>query len=89
MTVLVIAEHDHATLKPATLNTVTAGLACATILRRLRFPAVAESIMLKNFADAAAENFFKLPEVDLGQVCDVRIHCFETEAREALRPFVN
>ena len=30
MTVLVIAEHDHATLKPATLNTVTAGLACAS-----------------------------------------------------------
>ncbi|WP_431275910.1 electron transfer flavoprotein subunit alpha/FixB family protein [Variovorax ureilyticus] len=28
MTVLVIAEHDHATLKPATLNTVTAGIAC-------------------------------------------------------------
>ncbi|PSL78913.1 electron transfer flavoprotein subunit alpha, partial [Variovorax sp. WS11] len=28
MTVLVIAEHDHATVKPATLNTVTAGLAC-------------------------------------------------------------
>jgi len=30
MTVLVIAEHDHATLKPATLNTVTAGIACAS-----------------------------------------------------------
>src|SRR6516164_11752336 len=28
MTVLVIAEHDHATLKPATLNTVTAAKAC-------------------------------------------------------------
>ena len=28
MTVLVIAEHDHGTLKPATLNTVTAALAC-------------------------------------------------------------
>jgi len=28
MTVLVIAEHDHATVKPATLNTVTAGIAC-------------------------------------------------------------
>ncbi|HSV60829.1 MAG TPA: electron transfer flavoprotein subunit alpha/FixB family protein [Variovorax sp.] len=28
MTVLVIAEHDHATVKPATLNTVTAALAC-------------------------------------------------------------
>ncbi|GAA4337861.1 hypothetical protein GCM10023165_16180 [Variovorax defluvii] len=28
MTVLVIAEHDHATLKPATLNTVTAAAAC-------------------------------------------------------------
>jgi len=30
MTVLVVAEHDHATLKPATLNTVTAGIACAS-----------------------------------------------------------
>ncbi|MDM0022231.1 electron transfer flavoprotein subunit alpha/FixB family protein [Variovorax saccharolyticus] len=30
MTVLVIAEHDHNTLKPATLNTVTAGIACAS-----------------------------------------------------------
>ena len=30
MTVLVIAEHDHATVKPATLNTVTAGIACAS-----------------------------------------------------------
>jgi electron transfer flavoprotein alpha subunit len=28
MTTLVIAEHDHGTLKPATLNTVTAALAC-------------------------------------------------------------
>lgn len=28
MPVLVIAEHDHASLKPATLNTVTAALAC-------------------------------------------------------------
>ena len=28
MSVLVIAEHDHASLKPATLNTVTAALAC-------------------------------------------------------------
>ncbi|TPG25474.1 electron transfer flavoprotein subunit alpha/FixB family protein, partial [Variovorax guangxiensis] len=28
MTALVIAEHDHATIKPATLNTVTAALAC-------------------------------------------------------------
>jgi electron transfer flavoprotein alpha subunit len=28
MTVLVIAEHDNATLKPATLNTVTAALQC-------------------------------------------------------------
>ena len=28
MTALVIAEHDHASLKPATLNTVTAALAC-------------------------------------------------------------
>jgi electron transfer flavoprotein alpha subunit len=28
MPVLVIAEHDHGTLKPATLNTVTAALAC-------------------------------------------------------------
>ena len=28
MSALVIAEHDHATLKPATLNTVTAALAC-------------------------------------------------------------
>jgi electron transfer flavoprotein alpha subunit len=28
MTILVIAEHDHATLKPATLNTVTAATAC-------------------------------------------------------------
>jgi len=28
MSVLVIAEHDHGTLKPATLNTVTAALAC-------------------------------------------------------------
>ncbi|HMZ02518.1 MAG TPA: electron transfer flavoprotein subunit alpha/FixB family protein, partial [Burkholderiaceae bacterium] len=28
MTVLVIAEHDNATLKGATLNTVTAALAC-------------------------------------------------------------
>ena len=28
MTSLVIAEHDHATLKPSTLNTVTAALAC-------------------------------------------------------------
>ena len=26
--VLVVAEHDHGTLKPATLNTVTAALAC-------------------------------------------------------------
>ncbi|MDM0072684.1 FAD-binding protein [Variovorax sp. J31P207] len=30
MTVLVIAEHDHAALKPATLNTVTAAVACAS-----------------------------------------------------------
>ncbi|HYN63916.1 MAG TPA: electron transfer flavoprotein subunit alpha/FixB family protein, partial [Candidatus Limnocylindrales bacterium] len=30
MPVLVIAEHDHATVKPATLNTVTAALACAS-----------------------------------------------------------
>ena len=28
MTALVIAEHDHATMKPATLNTVSAALAC-------------------------------------------------------------
>lgn len=28
MTVLVIAEHDHASVKPATLNTVTAAVAC-------------------------------------------------------------
>ena len=28
MTALVIAEHDHGTLKPATLNTVTAAIAC-------------------------------------------------------------
>ena len=28
MAALVIAEHDHATVKPATLNTVTAALAC-------------------------------------------------------------
>jgi electron transfer flavoprotein alpha subunit len=28
MTILVIAEHDHASLKPATLNTVTAAKAC-------------------------------------------------------------
>jgi len=28
MTVLVIAEHDHASVKPATLNTVTASIAC-------------------------------------------------------------
>ena len=28
MTALVIAEHDHGTLKPATLNTVTAAMAC-------------------------------------------------------------
>ena len=28
MTSLVIAEHDHGTLKPATLNTVTAAMAC-------------------------------------------------------------
>src|SRR5215475_10579861 len=28
MAALVIAEHDHGTLKPATLNTVTAALAC-------------------------------------------------------------
>jgi electron transfer flavoprotein alpha subunit len=28
MTALVIAEHDHASVKPATLNTVTAALAC-------------------------------------------------------------
>jgi electron transfer flavoprotein alpha subunit len=28
MSALVIAEHDHGTLKPATLNTVTAALAC-------------------------------------------------------------
>jgi len=28
MTALVIAEHDHATVKPATLNTVTAAIAC-------------------------------------------------------------
>src|SRR6476620_552675 len=28
MTVLVIAEHDHATVKPATLNTVTDAIAC-------------------------------------------------------------
>ena len=30
MTALVIAEHDHASLKPATLNTVTAALACGS-----------------------------------------------------------
>ena len=30
MTALVIAEHDNATLKGATLNTVTAALACAS-----------------------------------------------------------
>jgi len=30
MTVLVIAEHDHATVKPATLNTVTAAIACGS-----------------------------------------------------------
>jgi len=30
MSVLVIAEHDHASVKPATLNTVTAALACAS-----------------------------------------------------------
>jgi electron transfer flavoprotein alpha subunit len=30
MTVLVIAEHDHATIRPATLNTVTAALACGS-----------------------------------------------------------
>ena len=35
MTVLVIAEHDHATLKPATLNTVTAGIACASFQNRI------------------------------------------------------
>jgi electron transfer flavoprotein alpha subunit len=29
MAALVIAEHDHGTLKPATLNTVTAALACS------------------------------------------------------------
>src|SRR5438105_15573416 len=28
MSVLVIAEHDHGTLRPATLNTVTAAKAC-------------------------------------------------------------
>lgn len=28
MTALVVAEHDHATIKPATLNTVTAAAAC-------------------------------------------------------------
>src|SRR5204862_7584038 len=28
MTALVIAEHDHGTLKPATLNTVTAAVRC-------------------------------------------------------------
>ncbi|HNB47641.1 MAG TPA: electron transfer flavoprotein subunit alpha/FixB family protein, partial [Burkholderiaceae bacterium] len=28
MTTLVIAEHDHASIKGATLNTVTAALAC-------------------------------------------------------------
>jgi electron transfer flavoprotein alpha subunit len=28
MTALVIAEHDHGTLKPATLNTITAAIAC-------------------------------------------------------------
>ena len=28
MTALVIAEHDNASIKPATLNTVTAALAC-------------------------------------------------------------
>ena len=28
MSALVIAEHDHGTLKGATLNTVTAALAC-------------------------------------------------------------
>jgi electron transfer flavoprotein alpha subunit len=28
MTALVVAEHDHATVKPATLNTVTAAIAC-------------------------------------------------------------
>jgi electron transfer flavoprotein alpha subunit len=29
MPILVVAEHDHASLKPATLNTLTAALACA------------------------------------------------------------
>jgi len=28
MSILVIAEHDHGTLKPATLNTVTAAVQC-------------------------------------------------------------
>ena len=28
MAALVIAEHDHASIKPATLNTVTAAVAC-------------------------------------------------------------
>ena len=28
MAALVIAEHDHAAIKPSTLNTVTAALAC-------------------------------------------------------------
>src|SRR6218665_3073184 len=28
MAALVIAEHDHASIKPATLNTVTAAIAC-------------------------------------------------------------
>ena len=35
MTILVIAEHDHASLKPATLNTVTAALQCGADLHVL------------------------------------------------------
>ncbi|HOE42359.1 MAG TPA: electron transfer flavoprotein subunit alpha/FixB family protein [Rhodoferax sp.] len=35
MTILVIAEHDNASLKPATLNTVTAALQCGAVVHVL------------------------------------------------------
>ena len=50
MTVLVVAEHDHGTLKPATLNTVTAAAACGGAVYVLVAGANA-----KGAADAAAK----------------------------------
>ena len=50
MTVLVVAEHDHGTLKPATLNTVTAAAACGGAVHVLVAGANA-----KGAADAAAK----------------------------------